>query len=69
MSSSEWLVCLFSGFEYANVHVESFVVCTVGKMACTRCRNGVKVLFPSCLAALLSVPSLCALVFVQKAFL
>ena len=33
MSSSELLVHLFSEFEYANVHVESFVVCILGKMA------------------------------------
>ena len=47
------------------MHVESFVVCIVGKMA----RDGVKVSFPSSSVGFLWVSSLHALVFVQKNFL
>ena len=46
------------------MHVESFVVCIVGKMA----QDGVKVSFPSSLVGFLWVSSLHALVFVQKIF-
>ena len=51
------------------MHVGSFVVCIVGNLNGTRCRDGVKVLWCHSLLVwffFFRVPSLCALVFIQK---
>ena len=52
------------------MHVESFVVYIVGNLNGTRCRDGVKVLwYHSDLVGLFfRLPSLHALVFIQKTF-
>jgi len=49
------------------MHEESFVVYIVGNLNGTRCRDGVKKL-PSNLVGFFRVPSLHALVFIQKTF-
>ena len=64
---------LFSVYEYAiYMHVKFYGVCIVGSLNGTRCKDGVKVLW-SCshlfIYFFFTVPSLHALVFIQKTFL